>query len=161
MKTIKNYLIIIVALITACSPSGVSFDGPDMKLKRNISDGCILVREFEVDVKNLPDVSNEKLSRRLYDLLYVNTNLHVINEESLTDSTDVGYVLNGSLVHSTSGLNFDTESAHKLTMTLRINSPADKEIVGIITATCSFKSGAKQRIDELLEMCVDEMKGIR
>jgi hypothetical protein len=160
MGKYKILFIVIIVLLTACYRPWIEFDGPDMKLKQNISDGIILVSDFEIEGQNLPDISAEELTQRLYDMLYLNTDLHVVNKKSLSDTTHVKYILKGSMIFSVSGMSFDVESTKMLTITLRITNSADNEVAGIITVSGRYKKGTKRRIDYLLERCVSEMRDI-
>lgn len=161
MINTKITVILFLMILTACSVFNPNFDGPDVKMKRRINDGRIIVTGFTVEGKNLPSDTGEQLKSRLFDLVFIETGLYVINKESITDSIEVKYELEGSLVHSSSGLNFDTDAHQKLSMSLRVVDAESREIIGVITSSCKYKSGVQEKINDLLEMCVDELKEFR
>ena len=181
----KKFIITTLLALWSCSIfTGIEYDGPNIRMKRKISTEKIAVIGFVTDGNTLPRGIDKFAARRLNDILFIKGQYNVLDYSKtqsgidkcevnsldnlsqeklgkLKGELDVEYFIIGSIIQHSSRVFEEPGTEQKITLGIRIIDASNYEVAGIISASCVFSKGIKERIEELLNKSIDTLIQVR
>lgn len=185
MESITYYMFIVIMFFSGCSLiTGISYEGPTLRLTKKVSLEKIAVIGFSTEGNTLPRGIEEFATQRLTDLLYIKGQYNVIDylktkdvrqslslklsdkltPEQLTNlnlELDASYVIVGSLIQYSSSAIIEPGTKQKLSLGIRIIDAKTYDVIGVINSSCEFKRNMKERVEELIIKSIDSLIAAR